>query len=123
VRAGKDAYLQKPASLTITEGRALSNAVQASGRILQIGSSSAPPFSSLRRRARPQWRIGDLQRVEIGLPGDPAGGDKTPARLRLVHYEMWLGETPYVYYTVDRVHPQPDTAAPDGCAAVSSAPA
>ena len=38
VRAGKDVYLQKPASLTIAEGRYLSNAVQASGRILQIGS-------------------------------------------------------------------------------------
>src|ERR1019366_2735619 len=37
VRAGKDVYLQKPASLTIAEGRALSDAVQASGRILQIG--------------------------------------------------------------------------------------
>src|ERR1700734_3083304 len=35
VRAGKDVYLQKPTSLTIAEGRALSNAVQASGRILQ----------------------------------------------------------------------------------------
>jgi predicted dehydrogenase len=38
VQAGKDVYLQKPASLTISEGRVLSNAVQASGRILQIGS-------------------------------------------------------------------------------------
>src|SRR6202142_2211516 len=38
VRAGKDVYLQKPASLTIAEGRAMSNAVTASGRILQIGS-------------------------------------------------------------------------------------
>jgi len=38
VRAGKDVYLQKPASLTIAEGRYLSNTVQASGRILQVGS-------------------------------------------------------------------------------------
>jgi Oxidoreductase family, NAD-binding Rossmann fold len=38
VRANKDGYLQKPASLTIAQGRVLSNAVQASGRILQIGS-------------------------------------------------------------------------------------
>ena len=37
VRAGKDVYLQKPASLTIAEGRYLSDAVKASGRILQIG--------------------------------------------------------------------------------------
>src|SRR5437764_9607646 len=34
VRAGKDVYLQKPASLTIAEGLAMSNAVQATGRIL-----------------------------------------------------------------------------------------
>jgi predicted dehydrogenase len=52
-------------------------------------------------------RIGDLQRVEVGLPGDPAGGDKTPMEVPAwFNYEMWLGETPYVYYTVDRVHPQ-----------------
>jgi predicted dehydrogenase len=37
VAAGKDVYLQKPASLTIAEGRALSNAVQRSGRIFQVG--------------------------------------------------------------------------------------
>src|SRR3954464_4422825 len=37
VRAGKDVYLQKHASLTIAEGRYLSNAVQATDRILQIG--------------------------------------------------------------------------------------
>ena len=38
VEAGKDVYLQKPASLTIAEGRALSNAVHRTGRIFQIGS-------------------------------------------------------------------------------------
>ena len=32
-RAGKDIYMQKPASLTIEEGRMLSNEVQKSGRI------------------------------------------------------------------------------------------
>jgi predicted dehydrogenase len=38
VHARKDVYLQKPASLTIAEGRAMSNAVMASGQILQVGS-------------------------------------------------------------------------------------
>ena len=108
VRAGKDVYLQKPASLTIAEGRALSNAVQASGRILQIGSQqrSTVQFRYAAELVR-NGRIGDLQRVEVGLPGDPAGGDKTPMPVPdWFNYEMWLGETPYVYYTVDRVHPQ-----------------
>jgi predicted dehydrogenase len=108
VRAGKDVYLQKPASLTIAEGRALSDAVQASGRILQIGSQqrSTIQFRNAAELVR-NGRIGELQRVEIGLPGDPPGGDKTPMQApSWFNYEMWLGETPDVYYTVDRVHPQ-----------------
>ncbi len=108
VRAGKDVYLQKPASLTIAEGRALSNAVQASGRILQIGSQqrSTIQFRYAAELVR-NGRIGELQRVEVGLPGDPPGGDKAPMQAPAwINYDMWLGETPEVYYTVDRVHPQ-----------------
>jgi len=79
VRAGKDVYLQKPASLTIAEGRYLSNAVQASGRILQIGSQqrSWKQFHRACELVR-NGRIGEVKHVEIGLPGDPAGGDATP---------------------------------------------
>ena len=108
VKAGKDVYLQKPASLTIAEGRALSNAVQSSGRILQIGSQqrSTVQFRYAAELVR-NGRIGDLQRVEVGLPGDPAGGGKTPMAVPDgFNYEMWLGETPYVFYTLDRVHPR-----------------
>jgi predicted dehydrogenase len=107
VGAGKDVYLQKPASLTITEGRALSDAVHRTGRIFQIGSQ---------QRSSPQWRyaaelvrngrIGRLQTVKIGLPGDPAGGvaKEMPVPPGF-NYDMWLGSTPAVYYTEDRVHP------------------
>jgi predicted dehydrogenase len=107
VRAGKHVYLQKPASLTIAEGRAMSNAVQASGRTLQIGSQqrSTVQFRYAAELVR-NGRIGTLERVEVGLPGDPAGGDKTLMPVPDgFNYEMWLGETPYVYYTLDRVHP------------------
>ncbi len=108
VQAGKDVYLQKPASLTIHEGRVLSDAVQASGRILQIGSQqrSTVQFRYAAELVR-NGRIGELQRVEIGLPGDPPGGDPTPQPVPDgFNYEMWLGETPYVPYTLDRVHPR-----------------
>ena len=55
VRAGKDVYVQKPASLTISEGRAMSNAVQATGRILQIGSQqrSTVQFVGIQVRSAP----------------------------------------------------------------------
>jgi predicted dehydrogenase len=108
VRAGKDVYLQKPASLTITEGRYLSNAVQASGRILQIGSQQRS-WVQFRRAAElvRNGRIGQLKHVEIGLPGDPAGGDPTPMPVPAgFDYDAWLGTTPEVPYTVDRVMPQ-----------------
>ena len=108
VRAGKDVYLQKPASLTITEGRYLSDAVQASGRILQIGSQqrSWKQFHRACELVR-NGRIGEIKHVEIGLPGDPAGGDPTPMPVPAgFNYDSWLGSTPEVPYTVDRVMPQ-----------------
>ena len=108
VQAGKDVYLQKPTSLTISEGRVLSNAVQASGRILQIGSQqrSSVQFRYAAELVR-NGRIGDLQRVEVGLPEDPPGGDSTPQPVPDgFNYDMWLGETAYVPYTLDRVHPR-----------------
>ncbi len=107
VRAGKDVYLQKPASLTIAEGRYLSDAVQASGRILQIGSQqrSWKQFHRACELVR-NGRIGEVKHVEIGLPGDPAGGDPTPMPIPDgFNYDAWLGSTPEVPYTLDRVMP------------------
>ncbi len=108
VEAGKDVYLQKPASLTITEGRALSNAVHRTGRIFQIGSQqrSWTQFRYAVELVR-NGRIGKLTAVEVGLPGDPAGGDPTPMPVpKNLNYDAWIGSTPVVPYTVDRVHPQ-----------------
>ncbi len=114
VRANKDVYLQKPASLTIAEGRYLSNAVQASGRILQVGSQqrSWKQFHRACELVR-NGRIGDLKHVEIGLPGDPAGPDapEMPVPPNF-NYDAWLGSTPVVYYTEMRVHPQAGFARP-----------
>jgi predicted dehydrogenase len=114
VEAGKDVYLQKPASLTIAEGRALSNAVHRTGRILQIGSQnrSLPQFRYACELVR-NGRIGQLKTVEVGLAADPAGEEEpempVPAHF---NYDAWLGSTPYVYYTEKRVHPQVGYARP-----------
>lgn len=108
VEAGKDVYLQKPASLTIAEGRALSYAVQRTGRILQLGSQnrSLPQHRYACELVR-NGRIGQLKTVEVGLAADPAGEDEpempVPSHF---NYDMWLGSTPDVYYTEKRVHPQ-----------------
>jgi predicted dehydrogenase len=107
-RAGKDIYLQKPTSLTISEGRLLSNAVQKSGRVFQIGSQqrSSPQFRYAAELVR-NGRIGKLQTVYVGLPGDPSGEEEAEMPVpSTLNYDMWLGSTPEVYYTEKRVHPQ-----------------
>lgn len=108
VEAGKDVYLQKPTSLTIAEGRALSDAVHRTGRILQVGSQqrSSPQFHYAAELVR-NGRIGNLKTVQVGLPGDPSGNEEPEMPVpKNLNYEMWLGSTPYVYYTEQRVHPQ-----------------
>lgn len=108
VRAGKDVYMQKPASLTISEGRMMADAVKKSGRIVQVGSQqrSSEQFRYAAELVR-NGRIGQLKTVYVGLPGDPSGNEEPEMPIpKNLNYDMWLGTTPEVYYTEKRVHPQ-----------------
>ncbi len=109
--AGKDIYVQKPLSMTLAEGRVVSDTVQARRRAFQIGSQqrSDSPWHQFRRGCElvRNGRIGKLQTVKIGLPTDPPGAEEpemaVPPNL---NYPMWLGCTPLAPYTEKRVHPQ-----------------
>jgi len=112
--AGKDIYLEKPASLTIAEGRAMSDAVHRAGRIFQMGTQqrSLPQFRIACELVR-NGRIGHVHTVKVGLPTDPGGEDEPEMPVpKNLNYDMWLGSTPYVYYTEKRVHPQNDYSRP-----------
>ena len=107
-RAGKHIYLQKPTSLTIAEGRTLSDVVTKTGVTFQIGSQqrSSPQFRYAAELVR-NGRIGQLKAVYVGLPGDPGGDEEKEMPIpKGFNYDMWLGSTPSVYYTEKRVHPQ-----------------
>lgn len=107
-KAKKHIYMQKPASLTIKEGRIISDVVQKSGVKFQIGSQqrSSEQFRYAAELVR-NGRIGKLKTVYVGLPGDPPGGNKNEMPVpKNLNYDMWLASTPEVYYTEDRVHPQ-----------------
>jgi myo-inositol 2-dehydrogenase / D-chiro-inositol 1-dehydrogenase len=115
--AGKDIYLQKPASLTIKEGRQMSNIVNRTGVVFQMGSQQrgVDPWPQFRRACElvRNGRIGKLHTVYIGLPGDPSGPEASEMPVpKNLNYDMWLGSTPYVYYTEIRVHPQNDYSRP-----------
>jgi len=106
--AGKDVYLQKPTSLTLAEGRLLSDIARKKGIILQLGTQqrSSAQFRIAAELVR-NGRIGKLHTVKIGLPGDPSGPEAEEMPIpKNLNYDMWLGETPDVYYTEIGVHPQ-----------------
>ncbi len=115
--AGKDIYLQKPASLTIREGRQMSDTVHRTGRIFQQGSQQRgsfpwPHFHRACELVR-NGRIGELEKIEVGLPGDPGGNEEAPMPVpENLDYDMWLGSTPQRYYTEKGVHPQEDFSRP-----------
>ena len=106
--AGKDVYLQKPTSLTVEEGRILSDIIQKKDTILQVGTQqrSMSQFRVAAELVR-NGRIGKLHTVKVGLPGDPSGPEapKMPVPSKLNYY-MWLGQTPLMDYTEIGVHPQ-----------------
>ncbi|MDR6197239.1 Gfo/Idh/MocA family oxidoreductase [Siphonobacter sp. SORGH_AS_0500] len=108
VQAGKHVYMQKPASLTISEGRMMADAVKRSGKIVQVGSQqrSSSQFRYAAELVR-NGRIGQLKTVYVGLPGDPSGDEEKEMPIpKNLNYDFWLGTTPEVYYTEKRVHPQ-----------------
>lgn len=109
VLAGKDLYVQKPLTYSITEALLLRKAVQAKGRILQVGSQQRSSHSF--RRATELVRagvIGKIKTVQIGLGVDKPSGKKPKAEPvpENLDYERWLGPAPQQDYMEGRVHPQ-----------------
>ena len=106
--AGKHVYMQKPASLTIREGRLFADAIKETGRTFLLGSQqrSWEQFQKACAFVR-EGRLGKVNSIEVGLPGDPAGGSTREMPVpKCLDYDFWLGSTPQVFYTEDRVHSQ-----------------
>jgi predicted dehydrogenase len=106
--AGKHVYMQKPASLTIREGRLFADAIKETGRIFLLGSQQRS-WGHFQRGCAfvREGRLGKIKSIEVGLPGDPGGGSTKEMPVpECLDYDFWLGSTPKVYYTEDRVHSQ-----------------
>ncbi len=110
-KAGKDIYCQKPLSLTVTEGRAMSFAVNKHRVVFQTGSQqrSDPKFRLACELVR-NGRIGDLRTVRVGLPAGredygKTGGRKEPEAVpEGFDYNRWLGPAPDAPYAPARCH-------------------
>ena len=112
ILAGKDVYVQKPMTYSISEAIALRTAVRARKRILQTGSQqrSQHPWETFRiaSEAVRNGRIGKLQTIKVGIGLDKIKGvrpmPQTPPST--FDYERWLGAAPEQPYMEYRVHPQ-----------------
>ncbi|MEN6574822.1 MAG: Gfo/Idh/MocA family oxidoreductase [Phycisphaerales bacterium] len=120
-KAGKDIFLQKPLSLTITEGRLVSDTVRRYGRVFQIGSQqrSERKFRQGCELVR-NGRIGKIHTIKVGFGTDPGCEVKPEMPVpENLNYEMWLGPAPWAPYTEERVHPQNSITARPGWLRIS----
>jgi len=105
--AGKDVYVEKPISHTISEGRLLVNMARKHGRIVQHGTQSRSAKglvdaieymkSGELGNIRMAKAINSQRRGEIGRQPDT----ETPPH---VHYDLWLGPAPKRPFNVNRFH-------------------
>jgi predicted dehydrogenase len=107
-KAGKDISCEKPLTLSIVEGRVLSDTVRRYNRVFRTDSE----FRSLACFQHTcelvlSGRIGKVHTIRTGVPiGDVAGPlEPTMPVPEELDYEMWLGPAPLAPYTVNRVHP------------------
>ncbi len=106
MKAGKDVYCEKPLTLTLNEGKILTQVSQATGKILQTGSQqrSDDRFRLACELVR-NGRIGRVQRITTLIGTNPIGGpfpvQPVPEGL---NWNFWLGRTSEVPYTTNRCH-------------------
>lgn len=113
-KAGKHIYCEKPLANSIGEGRAMVDAVDEAGVVLQTGSHErSNRGASIAKQAVELGRLGHIHTVRIRLPNSdphlqevenftspPPNADPPPQ----LDYDFWLGHTPLVPYNVKRSH-------------------
>jgi predicted dehydrogenase len=105
-RAGKHVYCEKPLTLTIDEGKLLTGAVKAAGRVVQVGSWQRSDHRyRLAVELIRQGRIGQLKQVDVVLGKNQQGGpfDVTPVPKHF-NWNLWQGQTTDVPYIPERAH-------------------
>jgi predicted dehydrogenase len=113
-QAGKDIYCEKPLVNTISEGRAVCEAVNRFGRVLQTGSHERSN-DSVRYACElvRNGRIGKLHTITVNMPNSDSHHlqilrTNQPEAVMPVpegfDYDMWIGPTPKVAYTERRSH-------------------
>ena len=100
LEAGKKVFCEKP-TLTIAEGRQLADAVARRQALFAVGleDRAVIHYHRLAEAVR-NGAIGQLQRIQVGLPEKPAFPQEAPAAVPGdLDFELWLGPAPRREYT------------------------
>ena len=100
LRSGKDAYCEKPLTLTIDEGRIISKAVEETGRILQVGTQQRSDERFLKAIAvAHSGRLGKIEKVTVGINHNPFSKPLPQvAPPKTLNWDRWKGPTEDVPY-------------------------
>jgi predicted dehydrogenase len=107
MQAGKDVYVEKPASHNVTEGRRMVQVARATGRICQVGTQSRSAAGMRQAiKALQDGKIGEVKlarclcykpRSSIG----PRGKYEVPSS---VNFDLWTGPAPLKDLTRPKLH-------------------
>ena len=110
-RVGKDVFCEKPLTLTVYEGRFLSDTIERYERVFQTASENRSKSNFLRAcELVRNGRIGKLHTLCTVLPegysihGDYGKIQKPQAVPEGFDYDMWLGQAPQAPYAPGRCH-------------------
>lgn len=109
VTAGKDVYLQKPMTYTIEEARAVTEAAEKHGRIIQVGSQGvSDPKNVLARKVVESGEIGELLWATATASRNSLIGEWNYYRIEkeatpeTVDWNRWLGTAPKRPFSPER---------------------
>jgi predicted dehydrogenase len=106
-QAGKDVYVEKPVSFAITEGRRMVEAARKYQRIVQAGTNRrSEPRVRAAMRLLHEGKMGKVYRasVDFSRPRASIGRVKESSIPPGVHWDLYLGPTPYRPFTTNRFH-------------------
>src|SRR5207247_3658414 len=106
-QAGKDVYVEKPASSYISEGRKMLEASRKYQRIVQMGNQTrSAPYAQAGIEYIRSGKLGDVHLVRVvNMKLRPSiGHKKDEAAPAGVDYDMWLGGAPQRPFNPNRFH-------------------
>ena len=107
IRRGKDVICEKP-TLTVAEGRYLSDLVKKTGKVFQTSTEDRSLFIYHRlAEVVRNGRIGKLEKIKVTLPAGKRFPNENPISPPTdLDYDLWLGPAPFAPYTKSRTKQQ-----------------